>query len=154
MFRDLRRTYRKYQRLQNIQQADFAVLLDLPMADTLLEQSYQKIIKKTLQAWQDERADQRKINTDRDDYYTLWTHQIKTPIYAMKMAYLLTGNDDAPVLSGMIIKCLVLKREERTVPFHNYMFWLSYWIVLQNTFCLGSNLHCLIQMNKISVLRH
>lgn len=94
MLQDLRHTYRKYQRLQNIHQADFPVLLNLPTADTLLEQSYQKIIKKTLQVWQDERADQRKIKTDIADYYTLWTHQIKTPIYAMDL--MLQTDDTTP----------------------------------------------------------
>lgn len=94
VLQDLRHTYRKYQRLQNIHQADFPVLLNLPTADTLLEQSYQKIIKKTLQVWQDERADQRKIKTDIADYYTLWTHQIKTPIYAMDL--MLQTDDTTP----------------------------------------------------------
>lgn len=93
-FWDLHRTYGKYQLLQNIQQADFPVLFDLPMADTLLEQSYQKMIQKAMQAWQNERAEQRKINSERDDYYTLWTHQIKTPIYTMDL--MLQTGDTAP----------------------------------------------------------
>lgn len=65
---DLRRTYQKYQRLRIIQQMDFLTISDLPTADSLLEQSYQQLIKKILQAWRDQRADQQKINSERDDY--------------------------------------------------------------------------------------
>lgn len=85
VYRDLSHTYQKYQRLRIIQQMDFLTISDLPTTDTLLEQSYQQLIKKTLQAWQNERADQRRINAERDDYYTLWTHQIKEPIYSMDL---------------------------------------------------------------------
>ncbi len=82
---DLRRTYQKCGRLKNIEQANLSVTPNLPTADTLLEESYQCVIKEILQAWQNERADHRKINAERDDYYTLWTHQIKTPIYSMDL---------------------------------------------------------------------
>lgn len=81
---DLRCTYQKCRRLHAVQE-NLSVALDLPMADTILEKSYQCVIKKILQTWQNERANQRKINTERDDYYTLWTHQIKTPIYSMDL---------------------------------------------------------------------
>ncbi len=91
---DLRRTYQKCGRLKNIEQAKVPVTPDLPTADTLLEENYQRVIKEILQAWQNERADQRKINAERDDYYTLWTHQIKTPIYSMDL--MLQTGDTAP----------------------------------------------------------
>lgn len=94
MFRDLRRTYQKYGRLKSIRQAEFPVMSDLPTADTLLEVSYQQIIKEILQAWQNEQANQRRINSERDDYYTLWTHQIKTPIYTMDL--MLQTGDTTP----------------------------------------------------------
>ena len=84
-FRDLRDTYQKCVRLNNIKQAKLPAAPDLGTADTLLEESYQQIIKEILQAWQNERAEQRKINTERDEYYTLWTHQIKTPVYSMDL---------------------------------------------------------------------
>ncbi|RAZ37354.1 hypothetical protein DK853_48525, partial [Klebsiella oxytoca] len=72
-------TYQKCERLNNIKQAKLPATPDLGAADTLVEESYQQIIKEILQTWQNERANQRKTNAERDDYYTLWTHQIKTP---------------------------------------------------------------------------
>lgn len=91
---DLRRTYQKCERLKNIEQVNLPVTPDLGAADTLLEESYQCVIKEILQAWQNERANQRKINAERDDYYTLWTHQIKTPIYSMDL--MLQTDDTTP----------------------------------------------------------
>ena len=93
-FRDLRRTCQKCERLNHLKGAKLPALPDLPTADTILEKGYQQIIKEILQAWQNERADQRKINAERDDYYTLWTHQIKTPVYSMDL--MLQTGDTTP----------------------------------------------------------
>ncbi|MCM1210161.1 MAG: sensor histidine kinase [Blautia sp.] len=90
---DLRRTYQKCKRL-NAAQTNLPVTPDLGAADTLLEKGYQRVIKEILQAWQNERAESRKINAERDDYYTLWTHQIKTPIYSMDL--MLQTGDTSP----------------------------------------------------------
>ena len=68
---------------------------DLWVAETLLEQDYQRVIKEALQAWQNERTRWREINAERDDYYTLWTHQIKTPIYSMDL--MLQTGDTTPL---------------------------------------------------------
>ena len=92
--RDLRRTYWNCERLKKIEQSGVPVMPDLPEADTLLEKSYQQVIGKMIQAWQVERAKQREINAERDDYYTLWTHQIKTPIYSMDL--MLQTGDTTP----------------------------------------------------------
>ena len=91
---NLHRTYQKCGRLKNIEQAKVPVTPDLPTADTLMEENYQRVIKEILQAWQNERVTQRKINAERDDYYTLWTHQIKTPIYSMDL--MLQTGDTTP----------------------------------------------------------
>ena len=91
---NLHRTYQKCGRLKNIEQAKVPVTPDLPTADTLMEENYQRVIKEILQAWQNERVNQRKINAERDDYYTLWTHQIKTPVYSMDL--MLQTGDTTP----------------------------------------------------------
>lgn len=93
-FWDMRRIYRKCERLQNIGQMEDPVMPDLWAADTLLEQNYQRVVKEALQAWQDERTKWQKLNAERDDYYTLWTHQIKTPIYSMDL--MLQTGDTTP----------------------------------------------------------
>lgn len=91
---DLRRTYRTYHWLCELQKADFSTVHNLPAAGTLLEQSYQTLLRQALQAWQKERTEQRILDAERDEYYTLWTHQIKTPLYAMDL--MLQTNDTTP----------------------------------------------------------
>ena len=55
------------------------------MANGLIEQCYQAEIKSIVQAWKADRAAWRKAAAERDDYYTLWTHQIKSPLYSMDL---------------------------------------------------------------------
>ena len=50
-FRDLRNTYQKCERLNNIKQAKLPAMPNLGAADTLVEESYQQIVKEILQTW-------------------------------------------------------------------------------------------------------
>lgn len=100
---DCRCLYRKYKLFQKIKGNDFPIISEFMKADTLLEQSYQQTIKYILQVWQEERALQKRIDTERDDYYTLWTHQIKTPIYAMDLM-LQTGDMTPARWKGELLK--------------------------------------------------
>lgn len=85
VFLDFRRSYSKYQCLKKALNMSFPFMPELPEADSLLEQNYQHLLRQVLQSWQDERIEQKRADTERDDYYTLWTHQIKSPIYSMDL---------------------------------------------------------------------
>lgn len=72
----------------------------LPMAISLQEQQYQEIIKNLL-------AERQRLLFNADlkasemiDYYTLWAHQIKTPIAAMRL--LLQNDEKQSVSYGML----------------------------------------------------
>lgn len=91
---DLQRTYQKNLKLYNTRGRQFLSLLEFPRADSLTEKCYQKLIEEIIEIWQDERVKQRKIDAERDDYYILWTHQIKTPIYVMDL--MLQTGDTTP----------------------------------------------------------
>lgn len=93
-FWDMHRIYRKCRRLQDIGQMENPVMPDLWAADTILEQNYQRVLAEALRAWQKERTRWREKNAERDDYYTLWTHQIKTPVYSMDL--MLQTGDTTP----------------------------------------------------------
>lgn len=82
---DCHRSYLKHRRLQKALNTTFPIMPDLPEADSLLDENYQCLLQQILQMWQDERAIQKKADAERDDYYTLWTHQIKSPIYSMDL---------------------------------------------------------------------
>lgn len=58
---------------------------NLPEPRNAEEEAYQKLIK-TLSAYKQSLADEMNGKyTDMIDYYTLWAHQIKTPIAAMRL---------------------------------------------------------------------
>ena len=69
--------------MMEITHSKFTDDFELPHASGLIEQCYQAEIQKIIQEWKEDRALQRAAATERDDYYTLWTHQIKTPLYSM-----------------------------------------------------------------------
>lgn len=85
IFWDCRKNYVKNQCLKEALNTDFPIVPELPKADSLLEQNYQYLLRQILEAWKDERVEQKRVDAERDDYYTLWTHQIKTPAYAMDL---------------------------------------------------------------------
>lgn len=76
-------------------------VLPLPPPKGLLEADYQAL----LQALASERAalalEDRNRLQDMTDYYTLWAHQIKTPIAAMR---LLLQEESRPELEGELLK--------------------------------------------------
>lgn len=77
--------------------------LDLPKPAGALEAAYQELLRKVC-------ADRARLAAEKDaryretvDYYTLWTHQIKTPIAAMEL--LLTEEPaDGTALSAELVK--------------------------------------------------
>lgn len=77
--------YKKHQQLEIVKKQLEIHLAELPLSTHLIEQDYQQ----ALLLLQQERL---KIKTQFDnkqtemmDYYTMWVHQIKTPIAAMKL---------------------------------------------------------------------
>lgn len=49
------------------------------------EEKYIEIIEKLTEKTSDMQSEMRRLQTDSEDFYTAWAHQIKTPIAVMKM---------------------------------------------------------------------
>lgn len=83
---DIVRTRKKHAELERIKCFDAKFADSFPEADGVLEADYQEIIH--LMREQHERAEQRTEQGLREmmDYYTVWVHQIKTPIASMRLA--------------------------------------------------------------------
>ena len=82
---NVRRTYRKHQSLQAIRQLSASLMKAFPSADTLEETDYQQIIQ-LLREEQRQLEDRMNVRyMDMMDYYTIWAHQIKTPIASMRL---------------------------------------------------------------------
>lgn len=90
---DFLRVRRKHRRLEKIHGLTGALTDDFPAAETIMDRDYQQIIASLL----DDTAEaERKRECDAKEtveYYTVWVHQIKTPISAMK---LMLQEEDTP----------------------------------------------------------
>lgn len=90
---DFVRAKRTHTRLSDIRKMGSEIIDTLPQADTIERDDYQEIIR----ALQDEiralenQSDLRYRETV--DYYTVWVHQIKTPIASMRLTL---DNEDTP----------------------------------------------------------
>ena len=66
----------------------------LPEAGTAEDEDYRRIVALLLEARQAQEADDLRKYADMVEYYTLWAHQIKTPIAAMRLTL---QNEDSPL---------------------------------------------------------
>lgn len=75
----------RYQQLLRIAWEETGTAEDLPKAETSKEELYQELL---IRAWEkrDEAVNESlRRQSDMKDYYSLWVHQIKTPIAAMRL---------------------------------------------------------------------
>ena len=75
--------------------------LPLPPARGLLEEDYQALLQAVAAHRTALARESESRLQDLTDYYTLWAHQIKTPIAAM---HLLLQEEDRPELAGELLK--------------------------------------------------
>ena len=68
-------------------------LRDLPESEDPKEEAYQDLIESLLKEKNRKEAEAAEKLRDKEEYYTLWVHQIKTPIAAMS---LLLQEEDTP----------------------------------------------------------
>ncbi len=82
---DLTRWYARHHRLQNLEQEVLNTLDNLPQPASSLEADYQRLLHNLFQAKSAQAAESSRRFQNMTDYYTLWAHQIKTPIAAMDL---------------------------------------------------------------------
>ena len=81
----------KSQQLVHILHQLDLTLEPLPDPSDFIEEQYQQIIHEVYHVLTARIAEEEKIKGNQEDYYTLWVHQIKTPISALR---LLLQSDD------------------------------------------------------------
>lgn len=82
---DVRRAKAKYQRLLEIQGLSAELMGNFPPVDSVEDEEYQKIIRLLCE---EQAQRQNAMNTryiEMIDYYTVWAHQIKTPIASIRL---------------------------------------------------------------------
>lgn len=76
----------------------------LPIPKDLLETDYQELIKKVHQAKVQIESESESARSNMIDYYTLWAHQIKTPIAAMQLLLQSEDSEQNLELSAELFK--------------------------------------------------
>ena len=85
MIADVRIEYHRHRMLLDMQKLSAAMMDALPPAGSIEAEDYQNIIRRLCA---EQQALETQLSTrfsDMVDYYTLWAHQIKTPIAAMRL---------------------------------------------------------------------
>ena len=82
---DVRRIKQKQEMLENIRSITDIILDELPAAEGIEDEAYQRIIRSIREEYNEYRTDANRRYGEMIDYYTVWAHQIKTPIAAMRL---------------------------------------------------------------------
>ncbi|MGN1144333.1 MAG: sensor histidine kinase [Anaerovoracaceae bacterium] len=76
---------RRHRILRHMEKEVTDSLQNLPLPKDLLEEDYQNIIRAAFRNEKESAFQADRKYTDMLDYYTMWAHQVKTPIAAMKL---------------------------------------------------------------------
>lgn len=82
---DVRRARDKHRRLEQLSQLPGAVMGEFPIPRCQDDRDYQHIIAQLRQEQQEREQEMQRRYGDMVDYYTVWAHQIKTPIASMRL---------------------------------------------------------------------
>ena len=82
---DFRRVYKLHRELSQLETTAAELIGVLPAAASVPETDYQAIVQSLCRQSADAAAKAAADRADMLEYYTLWAHQIKTPIAAMRL---------------------------------------------------------------------
>ena len=82
---DFRRIWQKHRLLTGIQDITDPLSEILPVADGMEDEVYQELLKLFQSRYQETTFQNRQSYEQMVDYYTIWAHQIKTPIASMRL---------------------------------------------------------------------
>lgn len=94
MLRDFGQVSRRHRQLQAVRSMTDAMTMPLPAAEGVPEEEYQEIIRLLCREYSRQNSAMDRKYQDMTGYYTVWAHQIKTPIASMKLHL---QNEDSPL---------------------------------------------------------
>ena len=100
---DLSRTIKKHRQLYAIYNDLENLGGQLEADDGLISEDYAEIVKRLSDNAAKLTQELKQRETEAKDYYTLWTHQIKTPIAAMKLI-IENGNAEPALLRSELFR--------------------------------------------------
>ena len=101
---DFRKVREKYKKLELMKRGTELIAEYLPQSASLEEDAYQQIVCLLSEQQQEMQSAMEQKYADMMGYYTVWVHQIKTPIAAMRLHL---QNEDTPLarkLSGDLFR--------------------------------------------------
>lgn len=94
---------REHETLQNLRNSIEWGLDGLPEPKNIRDEDYGELLKILFEAKRSAQSDKAMTVSDITDYYTLWAHQIKTPIAAMRLL-IQSGEADNEELAEQLFK--------------------------------------------------
>ena len=91
---DFQRVKQKHEILTGMQEFTDLIVEALPIVDGMEDEDYQEIIQRLQKEYEKMISDNQRTYDEMVDYYTLWAHQIKTPIASMRLTL---QNEDSPL---------------------------------------------------------
>ena len=101
---DYRRVLRQHRRLELLRQLPEELADALPPSDTVKEADYRSLVTLLAESRRAIRTQEEQRYGDMVDYYTMWAHQIKTPIASMRLTLQNEDSDLARSLSGDLMR--------------------------------------------------
>lgn len=91
---DFLRVKREHEAYQKITSVTDAITENLPKSDSIKDEDYRRIISLICREHSAYRTETCRKYSDMTEYYTVWAHQIKTPIASMRLHL---QNEDTPL---------------------------------------------------------
>lgn len=82
---DFLRVKREHEALSSIRSMTDVIAESLPRTDGIMDEDYQQILRLLCEEQNNYRTQNNRKYADMIDYYTVWAHQIKTPIASMRL---------------------------------------------------------------------
>ena len=101
---DFIRFRRKHRHIKQLEKNPLLAHEHLPAASGQIEKDYGELIRKTAACVQEKEDESEKSRKQMSDYYTMWVHQIKTPISAMDLILQGEGQPDTDELKIQLFR--------------------------------------------------
>ena len=82
---EYKKAYRKQSELVRLQNLSAELIQELPKAESITEREYQKLVRLLCEQQAELMTQMNTKYSDMMEYYTVWAHQIKTPIASMRL---------------------------------------------------------------------
>ena len=101
---DYRQALRRHRQMERVLRLPDEIAASLPPADTVEREDYRQLVALLEESRRQIQSQAQRWYGDMVDYYTLWAHQIKTPIASMRLTLQNEDSDLARSLSGDLMR--------------------------------------------------